>query len=85
MDILLFKGMTAEQSLALATEKVNGAPAAERWEEVFRLFISVVEPVYVPPPGTTLLRRQRDDLVLAYGAVGGDLLTDRADRTRCNR
>jgi hypothetical protein len=44
MDILLFEGMTAEQSLALATEKVNGAPAAERWEQVFRLFISVVVP-----------------------------------------
>jgi hypothetical protein len=44
MDILLFEGMTAEQSLALATQKVNGAPAAERWEEVFRLFISVVVP-----------------------------------------
>jgi hypothetical protein len=44
MDILLFEGMTAEQSLALATEKVNGAPATERREQVFRLFISVVVP-----------------------------------------
>ena len=44
MDILLFEGMIAELSLALATEKVNGAPAAERWEEIFRLFISVVVP-----------------------------------------
>ena len=85
MDILLFEGMTAEQSLALATEKVNGAPAAERWEEVFRLFISVVVPALRAATGATLLRRQRDDLVLDYGAVGGDLLTDRAGWTRCNR
>src|SRR5262245_822069 len=42
MDILLFEGMTAEQSLALATQQVNGAPAAEGWEESFQSFISLV-------------------------------------------
>jgi hypothetical protein len=44
MDILLFEGMTAEQSLALATQKVNGALAAEGWERGFQLFVSVAVP-----------------------------------------
>jgi hypothetical protein len=44
MDILLFEGMTAEQSLALAREKVNGAPAAAGWEEGFRLFVGLLVP-----------------------------------------
>jgi hypothetical protein len=56
MDILLFEGMTAEQSLALAKTKLNGAPAAEGWEEGFRLFTSTMVPalravaVCPPPP-----------------------------------
>jgi hypothetical protein len=44
MDILLFEDMSAEESLARATQKVNGAPAAEGWEEVFRLFVSLMVP-----------------------------------------
>jgi hypothetical protein len=44
IDSLLFEGMTAEQSLALGTNKVNGAPAAEGWEEGFQLFVSKMVP-----------------------------------------
>ena len=44
MDILLFEGMTAEQSLALATQKVNGTPTAEGWEEGFQLFVRLLVP-----------------------------------------
>jgi hypothetical protein len=44
MDILLFEGMTAEQSLALGTNKVNGAPAAEGWEEGLPLSVSKMVP-----------------------------------------
>jgi hypothetical protein len=36
--------MTAEQSLALTTQKVNGAPAAGGWEEGFRLFVRLLVP-----------------------------------------
>ena len=44
MDILLFEGMSAEQSLALATEKVNGAPAAGGWQEGFKMFTKTMVP-----------------------------------------
>jgi hypothetical protein len=44
MDILLSEGMTAEQSLALATQKVSSASAAGGWEECFRLFVSLLVP-----------------------------------------
>ena len=44
MDILLFEGMTAEQSLALATQKVNGAPAAGGWDQGFQMFTSTLVP-----------------------------------------
>jgi hypothetical protein len=44
MDILLFEGMTAEQSLALATEKVNGAASAKGWEECFKIFTKTMVP-----------------------------------------
>jgi hypothetical protein len=43
-DILLFDGMTAGPSLALATNKVNGAPAAEGWAEGFPLFVNQAVP-----------------------------------------
>jgi hypothetical protein len=44
MDILHFEEMTAEQSLAHATQKVHGAPAAGGWEEGFRLFVRLFVP-----------------------------------------
>jgi hypothetical protein len=51
MNILLFEGMPAEPSLALATETVNGAPAIEGWEEGFQLFVSVAVPALRAVPG----------------------------------
>jgi hypothetical protein len=44
MDILLFEGMTAEQSLVLATEKANGVPSAQGWEECFKMFTKTMVP-----------------------------------------
>jgi hypothetical protein len=44
MDILLFEGMTAEQSLALATKKLNGGSAAERGDQDFQMFTSTLVP-----------------------------------------
>ena len=44
MDILLFEGMTAEESLVLATKKGNGVPAAKGWEEGFQLFLTTMVP-----------------------------------------
>jgi hypothetical protein len=44
MDILVFEGMTAEQSLALATKTLTGAPAAEGWDEGFQMFTSTRVP-----------------------------------------
>jgi len=44
MDILFFEGLTAEQSLAVATNRGNGAPAAQGWEEVHQLFTSTMVP-----------------------------------------
>jgi hypothetical protein len=44
MDILFFEGMTAEQSLALATEEVTSAPAAQGWDEGFQMFTSTMVP-----------------------------------------
>jgi hypothetical protein len=54
MDILLFEGMSAEQSLALATEKVNGAPAAEGWEEGFKVFTRTMIPALRAVAGNNL-------------------------------
>jgi hypothetical protein len=44
MDILLFEGMTAEESLALATKKLAGAKPAKGWAEGFKLFKSTMVP-----------------------------------------
>jgi hypothetical protein len=44
MDILLFEGMTAEESLALATKKLAAAPAAQGWEDGFQMFTSTMVP-----------------------------------------
>jgi hypothetical protein len=52
MDILLFADMTAEESLARATQKVNGAPAAEGWEEVFKTFTKTIVPALRVVAGT---------------------------------
>ncbi len=54
MDILLFEGMTAEQSLALATKKVNGASAAEGWEDGFQLFVRLLVPALRAVAGNKL-------------------------------
>jgi len=71
MDILLFEGMTAEQSLALATKKFNRAPATEGWKESFQMFVNMMVPALravaggYPPPAAA-------DLLLTSGAVDTD-------------
>jgi hypothetical protein len=44
MDILHFDDMTAEQSLARATEKSKNAPAATGWDQFFQFFVSAMVP-----------------------------------------
>lgn len=45
MDILLFDGMTAEESVALATRKMHDAPQAKGWNEAFQLFAAQIVPL----------------------------------------
>lgn len=45
MDILLFDSMTAEESIELATKKVDHAPACNGWDEVFEAFVSNMVPI----------------------------------------
>lgn len=44
MDILLFEGMTAQQSLALAMKKLIRAPAATGWDKGFQMFVGTMVP-----------------------------------------
>jgi hypothetical protein len=44
MDILFFEKMTAEQSLARATEKAKNAPAATGWDQFYQFFVSAMVP-----------------------------------------
>jgi hypothetical protein len=44
MDILLFEGKTAEQSLTLAMKMLDGVQAAKGWAEGFQLFVSKMGP-----------------------------------------
>ncbi len=45
MDILLFEGMTAEESIALAMKKRKGADDTSCWEEAFQLYVAQIVPL----------------------------------------
>jgi hypothetical protein len=45
MDILLFKGRTAEESIALSQEEIANALNGELWQQFFRVFIAEIVPL----------------------------------------
>lgn len=54
MDILLFEGMTAEESLALATKNLAGAPDIKEWDDDFQMFGSLMVPTLRAVAGNSL-------------------------------